>query len=489
METGPPPVFVRGGVVRGADFEARDWSPGDVLDGVEAPAVAGCVAVGRAGLGDLTDAVAKGISAPDTALAWRPDGTLLAVGTYLGEVVVLDGRGEVQARKTLAESAAKQVAWSPDGSVLYVAEQSPDAWLHALSPDDLSPVSPPFRLADVIETSAPPGPDDLYGLYTLPGPYGLEVLEDGSVLLLGAHGWNTPEGRRNRSQLLRLTPGSEGFDVVARWPETPADATFLAMEAPNAHGRVGVSVSRSSAGPVPEGIPVGGVAVLDAITLELKSAHVPSALTPWFDKAFVWEAIGIGAEDQLTLGLADGRVWRPGTDDQGSPTVRELSTPILAGDVPIAATIGTLVDGGEAVFVVTSGTSIPFSANRAELQPPEPHPAENTLFALDPDTLQTRWTWHGSESLHGMTVSDRWVVVGTAPDATDGPADQHGVMVFDRSGASDSSGADRLAAVCSTGEPVFFRTAIADDGRVAVVSFPEKRGDVVRGEYRVTIFR
>jgi hypothetical protein len=471
-------VFVRGGLVVDGGFEPRDWAPGAVVDGAEAPRVADCVPVRTAALGDLTDAVARGMAAPDTALTFHPDGSHLAVGTVLGEVVVLGPDG-AEVRRTLAESAVKQVAWSPDGATLYAAEQSPDAWIHALDPRDLSSTGPAFRLADAVETSAPPGPDDLYGLYTLPAAYGLSVRADGRLLVLGTHGWNTPEGRRNRSQLLRLRHDAEGFAVDARWPDEPADATFLALEARDVE-RVGVAVSRSSDGPDPAGLPIGGVAVLDADTLDLLDAHVPEPLTPWFDRAFVWEAIGLG-DGRITLGLADGRIWRPGR-------IRDLSTPLLAGDVPIAATIGSLVDGGDAIFALTSGTSIPFSASRAELQPPEPHPAENTLFALDPETLETRWAWHGSESLHGMAVSERWVAVGTAP-GEGGAADQHGVIVFDRTGAPGRSGSDRIAALCSTGQPVFFRPRIAPDGRIAVVSFPEKQGDVVRGEYRVTIFR
>lgn len=478
----PPPAFVRGGVVVGHGegeqlgdgrvFQPKPWSPGEKVDGFEAPRTAECIALAEVSLGDLSSAVARGISAPDTAVAFDTAGRRLAVGTYLGEVLVVDAwTGAVLSRRTLAESAVKRVAWSPDGDVLYAAEQSPDAFLRALDPMTLADVAT-FRMADALETSAPPGPDDLYGLYTLPGAYGLEVRPDGDVLLLGAHGWNASEGRQNRSQLWRLRRDGDAFRVMAKFPEEPADATFLAMAVDV--DAVAISVSRSSGGPSPEGLPVGGVQVLDA-ELHPRSASVPPPLAPYFDRAFVWESIGLSG-DLLTLGLGDGRVWR---DD----TVRDLGTPVLSGDVPIAATIGHLAHGRE-IYAITSGTSIPYSAERADLKPPEPHPHENTLYGLDPTRLATVWTWRGEESLQGLTHRDPWLVVGTGPK--DSNADRHGVVVFDtrRKGA----GADRLAASCSTGQPVFFRSAVAPDGRIAVVSFPEKSGASVQGEYRVTLF-
>ncbi|MCB9675004.1 MAG: hypothetical protein H6737_07800 [Alphaproteobacteria bacterium] len=481
-----PPVFVRSGLVTAAGegrtladgrrFEARAWAPGDRVGGDVAPRVAECTALAEVGLGDLTQLVARGISAPDTALAFDGDGGRLAVGTYLGEILVLDGwTGEVRARRRVAESAIKRVAWSPDGRELYAVEQSVDGLLRALDPETLDDRAT-FRMADDLESSAPPGPDDVYGLYTLPGAYGLDIGDDGTLVLVGAHGWDAPEGRRNRSRVWRLARTDVGFDVVAAWPEAPADATFLALAAEG--GRVAVSVSRSAGGPDPVGIPVGGVAVLDRATLVPTAALRPEPLQPWFDRAFVWEAIGLHG-DRTTLGLADGRVWRP-------DRVRELGTPLLAGDVPIAATLGHLVDAGDVVLAITSGTSIPYSASRPDLQPPEAHPQEDTLFALDPTTLATLWTWRGEEALHGLTVRDRWVAVGVGPKPGHDEPDRYGVLVLDRT--RGGSGVERIAASCGTGQPVFFRTAIAPDGRLAVASFPRKAGDAVVGEYRVTLF-
>lgn len=434
---------------------------------LERPRQLACVPIVSVELGDLRRRVAAGITAPDTALAFSPDGRWLAIGSYLGELLVVDAwSGEVRARRTLAESAVKRVAWSPAGDVLYAAEQSVEGVLRAVDPATLQDRAR-FVMAEHLERSAPPDPSDLYGLYTLPGPYGLHVLDDGDVVLVGAHGWNAADGRRNRSQVWRLDPQLE---VRARWPAQPADATFLASAIDD--DRVVVAVSRSATGPAPDGIGVGGVAVLDG-QLKLLDTLVPEPLEPYYERAFVWEAIALH-DGRLTLGLADGRIWR--VDRR-----RALSTPIDSAGVPIAATIGSLVDTGGLLLTSTSGTSVPYGLQRAETEPPSLHPAENTLFALDPSDLSTVWTWRGDEALAGLSQRGRWLALGVAP--RDGEPSRHGVLVFDLERPGE-----RLAASCTTGQPVFFRTAIAADGRIAVASFPEKRGSGVEGAYRVQIF-
>ncbi|MEL6342600.1 MAG: hypothetical protein AAFV53_05670, partial [Myxococcota bacterium] len=159
-------IFVRDGVIApggssgqaladGRRFIARDWSPGEsvTIDGVTgaAPARAECVPLFHVDLGDVSRLVAMGGAAPNTALAFSPDdGARLAVGSYRGELLIVDGwTGAVQQRKRLAETMIKQVTWSADGQTLYAAEQSPDANLYALDPATLSPKWT-LRLADIV---------------------------------------------------------------------------------------------------------------------------------------------------------------------------------------------------------------------------------------------------------------------------------------------------------------------------------------------------
>ena len=491
----PPPTFVRDGVVLAGDGAGRvlpdgrrlvrhPWSPGEtvsVAGNAIAPTTADCVPLFHVPLGDVARGIAAGGGAPDTALAFSPDGAWLAIGTQRGEVLVVDGwTGAVRWRRTLAESLVKQVAWSPDGTRLYAAEQSPDAFVHALDPTT-GTTRHQLRLADHVQTSAPPPGDDLYGVYTLPAAYGLEVLADGDLVIAATHGWNDREGvRRNQARVLRTGPT---LQIRSAWPaDGAADAVILSMAA-EADG-VAVSLRRSAEGPAPEGLPIDGVLVLSA-ALEPRRAERFEPLEPWFHDTFVWHALALDG-DRVVAGLGDGRVFdrAPGAD-----RTHPLATPIEVGDgIPVVASIGFLAVADHRVHAVTNVTNIPWGSADPSLEPPDAHPGANTLWALDRDgeSLALAWTWRGPHRLTGLHLDDRWVTVG-AGARQDARTDLFGALVFDRTGAG--SGAERLRAACRTEAPVFFRMDSADDGRVAVTEHPWADGDRVRGAYRATVFR
>lgn len=489
------PVFVRGGVVLpegegrplgdGRVLIERPWQAGEVVsiggqDHV-APVVAECLPLFHVPLGDVSRLVAMGGEGPDTALAFSPDGAWLAVGDYTGQVLVVDAwTGAVRARKRLGESMIKQVAWSPEGDQLYAAEQSPDAFVHQLAPDTLASLGR-IRLADDVETSAPPPGDDLYGVYTLPAAYALHVLPDGDLIVAATHGWDAGEERKNRARVLRLGP-----DLTRRaaWPEDrAADAVFRSLHVGE---RVAVPIGRSATGPAPADLPIGGVQLLDLALQPLGDVRIP-ALQPWFDQPFIWEALAFGPDGALAVGLGDGRIVVDRQD--GAAMTVPLGAPVLAGDVPIVASVGTLAWPAD-LLTLTARTNIPWGAASPELRPPQAHPAENQLTALSiGDEVRTRWTWRGPHVLQGLTVSpDRTeAVVGAGARLTDRRQDLFGALIFDLTG--DATGSERLRAWCPTQGPVFFRHAVSADGRVAVAEFPFDHGEGIQGAYRVTVFR
>jgi len=493
------PVFVRDGVVVEEEVPGARALPGDGwlvevpwASGAEvdlggstlrAPAMAECVPLFHVDLGDVAMRVAAAGAAPDTALAFSPDGSWLAVGTYGGQVLVVDAwSGEVRARRRLAESMLKQVAWSPDGGVLYAGEQSPDAFLYALDASTLE-TRWQVRLADRVGSSAPPPADDLYGVYTLPGAYGLQVLSDGSLLVAAVHAWNPEEGvRRNQSQILVFAAdGSER----ARWPDSPASVTLM-------HPRVGgglvaVPVGRSATGPDPEGLPVNGIQVLSLPHLAPVTATTYPPLAPWFASVFLWEAVDVG-DDVLLAGLADGRVVRHDLRS-GARVEADIGTPILAGDVPLSASIGHALLHDDRVVLVTTATTIPYGAAQTAMHPPAPHPNANALWVLDA-SLALVWTWRGPHALEGLTIdpTGRTLVVGAGKRRSDDRRDLFGALVFDLEGGG--TGSERLRAFCATEAPVFFRQAVTADGRVAVVEYPYAEADgALAGRYQVTVLR
>jgi len=493
-------IFVRDGVVAPAGVEAgrplpggralvsRSWSPGEAislggLSGV-APRQAGCVTLFQHELGDVSRLMAMGAEAPNTTMVFSPDAERLAVGTYLGEVLVLDGwTGQVIARRGLAETMVKHLAFSADGQTLYAAEQSPDAYVHAFAADSLE-IRWSLRLADFVETSPAPAAEDIFGVYTLPAAYGLSALEGGDLLVSALHSWPVDGERRNRSQVLRVSSTGE---IRARWPEVPADATF---KHPVVDGAlVAVIVDRTAAGPAPEGLPIGGVQLLDLETLTPLASVTTPPLSPWFQSASIWGGLDISeSDDALFMGFIDGRARL--TSLKGEERfLRDSGAPILAGEVPIYAGIGWgLLNGGRALYVNTS-TYIPYGAAAPELRPPTTHPNENTLWSVGLGG-EVDWTWSGEQRPQGLSVSPdgEALLMGAGNRDTDDRRDLYGALLFDLEGGG--SGAERLEAFCPTEGPVFFRHALTDDGRAAVSEHPYPDGEGgFKGAYRVTVLR
>jgi hypothetical protein len=493
--------FVRGGVLTAGPeasgqplgayrFAPLAWVPGQSAgaSGTLAPRLAECVRVGGVDLGDAARIAAAGGPAPDTDLAFSPDGSQLAVGSFRGEVLVIDvATSAILARRGLAESMVRRVGWAPDGKTLYAGEQSPDATLHALNPATLADRWT-LRLADRVGSSVLPAGDDLYGIYSLPAAYGLEVLAGGDLLVSAAHGWTGPDGlRQNRSQLLRLTP--EGA-VRAAWPAEPADATLLHPALDEPGDRLAIPVNRTAAGPAPADLHVGGLQVLDLTTLEpLAFIHVPP-LAPWYTETYLWQAQDVSvAQDSLLLGLGDGRVVL-GTLAGEVRTTLAGGSPILAGDVPIAASVGHAFIHGDSAVFLTSGTNIPWGAAAPDLRPPTLHPGSNTLSVVGLDGTP-RWSFRGDWDVQGMTLApdDRTLVVGAGDRQTDTRRDLFGALVFDL-GGEPRPGEARLLTTCATESPVFFRHAVSSQGVIAVTEVPFKVGEgEVAGRYAVSLFR
>ncbi len=493
--------FVRGGVLtagKGAvgeplgafHFAPTAWTPGQPVAGSPelAPRLAECVRFASVDLGDAARVAAAGGPAPDTDVAFSPDGAWLAVGSFRGEVLVIEvATGTVSVRRSLAESMVRRVAWAPDGGTLYAGEQSPDATLHALDPLTLADRWS-LRLADRVGTSVLPAGDDLYGIYSLPAAYGLEVLQGGDLLVSAAHGWAGEDGQRqNRSQLLRLSPDGT---VKAEWPAAPADTTLLHPALDEAGNLLAIPVNRTASGPPPTDLPIGGLQVLDLTTLAPVSAIEVPPLSPWYDDTYLWQAQDVSAaDDTVLLGLGDGRVVLGNLAGEVRTTLAGGS-PILAGTVPIAASVGHAFLHHDSAVFLTSGTNIPWGAAAPDLRPPALHPASNTVSVVGLDGAP-RWSFRGDWDVQGLTLApdDRTLIVGAGERQSDTRRDLFGALVFDL-GGEPRPGDARLLSTCATESPVFFLHAVSSQGVIALTEVPFKSGDgAVAGRYAVSLFR
>ena len=104
-----------------------------------------------------------------------------------------------------------------------------------------------------------------------------------------------------------------------------------------------------------------------------------------------------------------------------------------------------------------------------------------------------RWLWSGAQILDGMTLADdgAHLIVSAGDRQTDARRDLYGALIFDLEDPdSTRSGEDRLEVFCPTQGPVFYRTAMSIDGRIAMAEYPylEAESRVV-GDYRLTVMR
>jgi hypothetical protein len=481
----------------------REWHPGETvrLGGFEgvAPDLPECRHLFDVDLGQASSVLVRGGEPPDADVAWSPDGRTLAAGSARGEILVVDAlMGRVLARRRLSEAVVKDLAFSPDGRTLYAGEQSPDAWLYALDPATLE-TRWSRRLADEVESSAPPPSDDLYGLYTLPAVYGLQVLPDGELLVAAVHAWNvSPSVRKNRSRLILFD--DEGRFRAAWPPGGAADATLMHPHADagsDGRGLVVVPVGRSASGPAPPDLPIGGVKVLSLPDLTPAASFVAEPLKPWFSSVFAWDAVAVDRETgSILLGLGDGRVYLATVEGLAAglePVRVDLATPVLAGNVPIVASVGFGLlhpahAGNVEAVVVTARTNIPYGSTSAAMRPPAVHPDENTLSVLRSDG-SLRWAWHGPPVLTGLGTGPdgHTLVAGAGPRASDDRDDLFGALLFDL--GSDETGPS-FTTFCASDSPAILRQELSVSGFLAFPVHPYVRstGELL-GRYAVEVFR
>jgi hypothetical protein len=514
--TTPPPtlaegelVFVRDGViVPGAldgaqaigdnrSLVTQKWKPGEQITlgghtGI-APVRPECRPLFHVPLSDVSRLAASGGVAPNSAVAFSPTGDRLAIGSFQGDLVVVDGwTGQEIARTILPEAITKRLAWSSDGQTLYAGEQSPDGILHALDPQTLTSKWT-FRAADFVQSSPLPEGEDRYAIFDLPGIYTMGVLANGDLFVVAVHGWNNSDGTRNNaSQVFRLNARGE---IIDRWPDEAVSATFLhtrVHEGENG-GSVLINLNRSASGPPPEGLPSGGLAILDLATLSLQSTAKIEPLAPWFKAANLWQAMDYQASKGLFVGMGDGRVMLKEAESPHA-TLVDLSTgiPIMAGKVPIAASVGFGQFAGDTLMYTTSDTNIPWGAAVGELRPPTHHPGANGLWVADL-AGKPLWSWQGDLRIQGLSISpsNTLGVIGGGHRSGGDTHPAYGAVVFDLSTPNDGrSGAERRLATCATPNPVYFAHQVLDDGRIAVIQFPipDDLGGII-GSYRATVLR
>lgn len=479
-----------------------DWRPGETYRlacggqsaSQRAPRYPAPAPIWQIELEDVSGAAAGGAS-PDCVVAFAPDSRKLAIGSFGGWLRIVDClTGRVEWSRRLAEGMVKRLAWSPQGDRLYAGEQSPDARLWAFDvPSTLGAGEPPsvawsVRLAEQLETSRPPA-HDRFGIYTLPAVYDLSVTDDGRVFVAGTHRWMVDGQLRSRSLSACYLP-----DGSLQWqfpPTRPTDQTpgitFMAVD------RGGERVALLAAEPTAAA--EASLVQLDGQTGQPAGSFRIEPLAPHFERVESWDSISIGDDGAAILGLNDGRalLFTLTSDGPHLEKTFALATPLMIGNMPIAASASYARFHGDVLCLQAQNTHIPFGSPQAANRPPLAHPGANTLTVCD-RRGEPLWIYRGPFSLGGSWTDragsgqPRWLAVACREQPGAAETENFGFLLFDLE--AKGGGNDRLVYYYPTEGPTMFFADVSGDGRfVAVVETPTPTADgrELYGTYQVHI--
>ncbi len=438
---------------------------------------------------------------PDTYVRFSEDERYLAIGSFFGYLRVVDVQsGKVVYKKRLAEGMVKRICWSKgnNGRLLFAGEQSPDAFVYAV---DLATqkVVWRYRLADDIGTSKPDSGDPGMDIYNFPGPYFMQSLDGGDLIVIGLHGRYRGEEYVYDTQVLRLH-GQTGKPLW-KWPDDRTLPYSVTWAGASDDGSIIALLTDSWLGvrnPHPR-FHNGALHCLDGSRGKATWEYVVPPLKPYYNRASGWQGVAVSPDGSyIALGLNDGRGMlfaarrQQAADTSVNPLwVRNVGTPVMNGNIPVASSIAYTSLAGKSVFFGLPGSTIPPNAGGSSNRKnkPAPHPRSHSLCAFDL-LGNPRWEWQSKASVQGIFTSPdgRWVAAGITDDRGSTDPDEFGMVLFDSNSAS--RGENPLVYRYYTAGSVFFMGDVSATGRyVAFTEYPYSpdEGKTMKGEYQVHV--
>jgi len=437
---------------------------------------------------------AKGGSQPDTFVTFSPDSRLLAIGTFRGRIKVIDlYRGRILWQRKVAEGMVKTIDFAPDGQTVFFGEQSVDGFVYAVDAKTGADRWR-FRLADDLEASAPPGEDDPWGIYQLPGCFRMKALADGGLLVLGVHTWgdyDQANAVRRWSRVYRLS--REGKTVWAFPKAGPAPMTFVHMDGDAGGRRVALlATDVGSNAPDDYTLESGTLYGIDGATGDLAGGYTFQPLEPYFDVVWFWHSVSVGTKGQrAAVGLFDGRSYLFDLDTVRPLHEFDFGVPVMMGDIAVSAsaTYTTVAPDGVTYFQ-TGVSSVPLGSKAEKVTaPPGPHPNANTINAVDADG-HVLWRYRSGHHYQDFWTSadGRWVI--TSAEKQDQAGQDAGVILFDT--ARQGGGSAKFVYYYQVGGRCLFNADISPDGStIAIVEVPyvDPKTQMLTGAYQVHIIR
>jgi outer membrane protein assembly factor BamB len=437
----------------------------------------------------------KGGLLPDTVLGFAPDSRTLAIGTYFGQVSVRDVySGTTVWEKRIPEGMIKSLDFSADGAMLFYGEQSVDGFVYGADAKTGGTLWR-YRLADDLESGAPPSKDDWFSVYALPSAFRIQALADGDALVLGVHSWGNylkPETQQRLSRLYRF--GADGRLLWAFPRDGALPMTIIYADADPEGKRVAFLTTDKGANATEEApCQSGALYVLNGADGTITGHHVFEPLAPHFDTVWFWQSVSVSADGTLaTVGLLDGRSFLFDLETAEPAQEFTFGAPVMMGDIPVAAnaTYTRIAPDGMTYFQ-TGNSSVPSGTKPLKVAaPPGPHPNANMITAVDKDG-KPRWRYRSGHHYQNVWTSadGRWLITVAERDDPEAGRDA-GIMLFDTQ--RPGGGASKFVYYYQVEGTCFFNAAIsADGGAIALTEAPyvDPKTNMLVGTYQVHVIR
>ncbi|MCY3741556.1 MAG: PQQ-binding-like beta-propeller repeat protein [Candidatus Poribacteria bacterium] len=424
-----------------------------------------------------------------------PNTEKLAVATDSGHLAVLHPiTGETLWKTRISEGYVRRMAFSSDGSLLYIGEQAADGFIYCY---DLTAAKPTlrwkYRTADDIETSTPSNPDSVYAWVNYPGPACMRTLANGDLLVASVHSWTENDIPRKMSQLYRFDsetgnviwkwPDDKATSKIIRWFDVSADGKTLGLVTDSGHNLQGSPTDENGAGN-------GKLVVLNTAEGTEKWHADIEPLREYFAQVTFWRGVSISPSGKfINLTTDDGRAFIFDVNKSEPIWQENLTTPLEVSGIPIVATSGTIGATDVAALFVTGDTYIPYHLRKGAQKPSAGHPNGMTLFAYS-WSGEKIWQWQLENMPQGLRIDakDRYAVLSVSKRTQDPNESLHGVSVFDLT--ADGSGLSKYLYTYRTeGQLPYDTLAMSADGRlIVIVEVPMAMPDeTVRGKNRVHV--
>lgn len=432
---------------------------------------------------------------PNTFMRFSPDSKLLAIGTMLGHIMVVEVYSDkILWDKKVAEGMVKRIDFSPDGKRVYFGDQSVDGFVYAAE-TFTGKILWKFRLADDLQQGSPLNKDDAQDIYDKPGCYQLRTLSNGDFIVLGIHSWGDWRDRSKCTCLSRIYRFSPEGKIVWAFPDDgPIFYSVIYLDS-DPEGKKIALLTNSEGGNKPKNYKYHNTTlyVLDGATGKETGHHVFEPLKPWFSKVGFWEGVSVSNDgNYASIGTQDGRSFLFELKNVTPVKTFDFGAPVMISGVSVSAYASyTRIAPENIAYFQTSNTSV-ISANMSRhiVAPPGPHPNANMINAV---TLDGKVAWRYKSNLlcenFWISNNGRWMMTTAMVDK--GKTEHEaGALLFDTH--RGGGGSSKMVYFYPVEGTVFFHADMAPDGSAFAIAESPYKDPVTSklvGTYQVHIVR